>query len=112
MGWFSSSTEPAPKKAADGGSIAPDRTSRQQCWIGRDKFFACLDANNIIDALKEDSAARSKCSKEIQEFESACSATWAKYFKEKRVMEHRRDQTIQRIKREDVESAAAQKGAK
>ncbi|KAK2846319.1 hypothetical protein FQN49_005843 [Arthroderma sp. PD_2] len=112
MGLFSPSPESAPKKSTDGGSIAPDRSSRQQCWIGRDRFFACLDANNIVDAIKEDGPARSKCSKEVLEFESACSATWVKYFKEKRVMEHRRDQTIERIKREDLDSAAAQKATK
>lgn len=35
----------------------------------------------------------------------------AKYFKEKRVMEYNRDQTIDRIKREDAEKVAELKSA-
>ncbi|KAK2751720.1 hypothetical protein FQN55_009161 [Onygenales sp. PD_40] len=106
MGWFSSASSPPPPKASDGGSIAPDRSSREQCYIARDRFFNCLNQNNIIDAIKDDKSARSSCGKEIEEFESACSKTWAKYFKEKRVMEYRRDQTIEKIKRDDAEMAA------
>ncbi|KAL5335722.1 cytochrome oxidase c subunit VIb-domain-containing protein [Aspergillus crustosus] len=100
MGWFSSS--PDPKSASDGGRIAPDRTSRQKCWEGRDLFFTCLDNNEIVDAIKGDKEARTKCAKEIAEFETACSSTWVKYFKEKRVMEYNRDKTIERIKKEDA----------
>ncbi|KLJ08517.1 hypothetical protein EMPG_16060 [Blastomyces silverae] len=107
MGWFSSSSETtAAPKAADGGSIAPDRSSRKQCYIARDAFFECLDANNIVDAVREDKTARAKCSKEILDFEGACSKTWVKYFKEKRVMEYKRDQTIAKIKAEDAAMAA------
>ncbi|PGH21575.1 hypothetical protein AJ80_03135 [Polytolypa hystricis UAMH7299] len=107
MGWFSSAPSgPVPKKAADGGAIAPDRSSRAQCYIARDTFFNCLDENSIIDAIKEDGPVRSKCPKEIKDFEDACSKTWVKYFKEKRVMEWKRDQTIEKIKREDAEMTA------
>lgn len=74
MGWFSWSSDSS--KASDGGRIAPDRTSRQKCWEGRDRFFACLDNNDIIDSVKGDKEARKKCAKEIAEFESACSAAW------------------------------------
>ncbi|KAL4748083.1 hypothetical protein BDW72DRAFT_181274 [Aspergillus terricola var. indicus] len=101
MGWFSWSSSDS-NKASDGGRIAPDRTSRQRCWIGRDQFFACLDDNDIIDSIKGDKEARKKCAKEIAEFEAACSSTWVKYFKEKRVMEYNRDKTIERIKKEDA----------
>ncbi|PYH89237.1 hypothetical protein BO71DRAFT_403211 [Aspergillus ellipticus CBS 707.79] len=101
MGWFSSSSE-APKTASDGGRIAPDRSSRARCYEGRDMFFSCLDRNDILDAIKEDKEVRRKCGKEIAEFETACSAAWVKYFKEKRVMEFNRDQTIERIKKEDA----------
>ncbi|OJJ60995.1 hypothetical protein ASPSYDRAFT_29510 [Aspergillus sydowii CBS 593.65] len=100
MGWFSWSSDSS--KASDGGRIAPDRTSRQKCWEGRDRFFSCLDNNDIIDSVKGDKEARKKCAKEIAEFESACSAAWVKYFKEKRVMEYNRDKTIERIKKEDA----------
>ncbi|CAI7622775.1 Cytochrome c oxidase assembly factor 6 [Penicillium manginii] len=102
MGWLPWSSGAEPNKASDGGRIAPDRTSRKRCWEGRDLFFACLDRNDILDGIKDDKEARRKCAKEVEEFEAACSATWVKYFKEKRVMEYNRDQTIARIKKEDA----------
>ncbi|BAE56210.1 cytochrome oxidase c subunit VIb-domain-containing protein [Aspergillus pseudonomiae] len=101
MGWLPWSSD-SKNTASDGGRIAPDRSSRQKCWEGRDLFFSCLDDNNILDAIKEDKEARRKCGKEIAEFESACSKAWVKYFKEKRVMEYNRDKTIERIKKEDA----------
>lgn len=73
MGWFSSSDT---SKASDGGRIAPDRSSRERCWEGRDRFFACLDQNNILDAVKDDKEARGKCGKEVEEFEGACAKAW------------------------------------
>lgn len=75
MGWFSwfSSDD---SKSSDGGRIAPDRSSRERCWEGRDRFFACLDRNNILDAVRDDKGARSKCGKEVEEFEGACAKAW------------------------------------
>ncbi|KAF9889175.1 hypothetical protein FE257_007664 [Aspergillus nanangensis] len=101
MGWFSGSSSDS-KTASDGGRIAPDRSSRQRCWEGRDKFFTCLDNNDILDAIKDDKQARRKCGKEVEEFEASCAKAWVKYFKEKRVMEFNRDKTIERIKQEDA----------
>ncbi|KAI9929200.1 hypothetical protein ASPWEDRAFT_180540 [Aspergillus wentii DTO 134E9] len=106
MGWLPWSSDSDSPKASDGGRIAPDRTSRQRCWEGRDLFFTCLDNNDILDAIKDDKGARNKCGKEIAEFETACSRAWVKYFKEKRVMEYNRDKTIERIKKEDAEKLA------
>ncbi|KAJ5240145.1 Cytochrome c oxidase assembly factor 6 [Penicillium chermesinum] len=101
MGWIPWSSGD-PNKASDGGRIAPDRSSRARCWEARDLFFSCLDRNDILDGIKNDKEARQKCGKEVAEFEAACSQTWVKYFKEKRVMEYNRDRTIQRIKAEDA----------
>lgn len=56
--------------------MAPDRSSRKQCYIGRDAFFNCLDDNGILDAIKDEADAKKKCGKELQEFETACSQTW------------------------------------
>ncbi|KAJ5888519.1 Cytochrome c oxidase assembly factor 6 [Penicillium taxi] len=108
MGWLPWSSDDS-KKASDGGRIAPDRTSRARCWEGRDHFFACLDRNDILDGIKDDKIVRKKCAKEVEEFEAACSSTWVKYFKEKRVMEHNRDMTIERIKKEDAATIEKQK---
>lgn len=81
MGWFSfgSSSGPKSEKASDGGRIAPNRSSREVCYNGRDLFFSCLDRNDILDAVKNDSEARKKCGKEIAEFESACSKAWVRF---------------------------------
>ncbi|PLB40853.1 cytochrome c oxidase subunit 6B family protein [Aspergillus candidus] len=110
MGWlpWSSSSSTDTSKASDGGRIAPDRTSRERCWEGRDKFFTCLDNNNILDALKNEKEAQSKCGSELAEFEGACAKAWVKYFKEKRVMEYNRDKTIEKIKKEDAASLKTQ----
>ncbi|KAJ5209107.1 hypothetical protein N7449_003486 [Penicillium cf. viridicatum] len=103
MGWNPWSSGDSNKNAAsDGGRIAPDRTSRARCWEGRDLFFACLDKNDILDGIKDDKKARQKCANEVAEFEAACSQSWVKYFKEKRVMEFNRDKTIERIQKEDA----------
>ncbi|GAQ04481.1 cytochrome c oxidase assembly factor 6 [Aspergillus lentulus] len=105
MGWLPWSSGDSPK-ASDGGRIAPDRSSREKCWEGRDLFFSCLDKNNIIDSIKEDKEARRQCGKELAQFEGSCAKAWVKYFKEKRVMEYNRDKTIERIKKEDAAKVA------
>ncbi|KAJ5163740.1 Cytochrome c oxidase subunit VIb [Penicillium coprophilum] len=103
MVWVPWSSGDSNKNAAsDGGRVAPDRTSRARCWEGRDRFFACLDKNDILDGIKDDKKARQKCADEVVEFEAACSQSWVKYFKEKRVMEFNRDKTIERIQKEDA----------
>lgn len=75
MGWFSWSSSDD-SKSSDGGRIAPDRSSRERCWEGRDRLFACLDRNHILDAVRDDKGARSKCGKEVEEFEGACAKAW------------------------------------
>lgn len=75
MGWLPWSSGDSPK-ASDGGRIAPDRSSREKCWEGRDLFFSCLDKNNIIDSIKEDKEARRQCGKELAQFEGSCAKAW------------------------------------
>lgn len=76
--WFSSSRpeSPAPQPSNDGGYIAPDRSTRAQCYEGRDRFFECLDRNDILDSQKEDEKARKQCPAELKEFERVCPASW------------------------------------
>ncbi len=76
--WFSTtkSESPTPEPSKDGGYIAPDRTTRAQCYDGRDSFFACLDRNNILDSQKDDALARKLCPAELKEFERSCAASW------------------------------------
>ncbi|QIX00993.1 hypothetical protein AMS68_006510 [Peltaster fructicola] len=104
MGFFSNpSAAPQAKTSSDGGFIAPDRTERAQCWEGRDAFFACLDRAGIVDSVKEDGRARQACPKELAQFETACKDSWVTYFKKRRVMEHQRDATIQKLSAEGAQ---------
>ncbi|KAI5296099.1 hypothetical protein KEM52_005674, partial [Ascosphaera acerosa] len=93
---------PSPVSTLASEELAPDRTSRQRCWIARDRFFKCLDENSIVDGIRQDAEARAKCGETLKEFEGACSRAWVKYFKEKRVMEYRRDRTVEKIKHEEA----------
>jgi cytochrome c oxidase assembly factor 6 len=85
MGWFPSfgsgstittTTSNSQKVSSDGGRVAPDRSSREQCYYARDMFFECLDRGDILDAIKHDGEARRKCAREVVEFETACSKAW------------------------------------
>ncbi|KAJ6152464.1 hypothetical protein N7497_006783 [Penicillium chrysogenum] len=101
MGWLPwSSGDSNKNEASDGGRIA--RTERVARAAGR--------ANDILDGIKDDKKARQKCASEVAEFEAACSQSWVKYFKEKRVMEFNRDKTIERIQKEDAAKVKELKG--
>ncbi|EGO55671.1 hypothetical protein NEUTE1DRAFT_67507 [Neurospora tetrasperma FGSC 2508] len=79
----------ADKRAAEvrAGTVAPTRSERQKCWMARDGYFACLDRNNIMDALKDEKAAAKACKAESVEFEKDCAAQWVTYFKKWRVQD-------------------------
>lgn len=78
MGWLPWSSDSSSNAASDGGRIAPDRSSRQRCYEGRDLFFSCLDRNDILDAVKNDKEAQRKCGKELAQFETVCSRAWVR----------------------------------
>jgi cytochrome c oxidase assembly factor 6 len=58
------------------GAVAPSREERQKCWVARDAYFGCLDANNIVDALKDSKAAARACGSQSADFERDCAAQW------------------------------------
>jgi cytochrome c oxidase assembly factor 6 len=58
------------------GAVAPLRTERAKCYIARDAYFGCLDANNIVDALKDEKAANKACGAESKDFERDCATAW------------------------------------
>jgi len=106
MGLFYSSapaSPPPPKISSDGTPIAPDRTQRAKCWEARDGYFKCLDKNSIIDSLTDKDVAEQKCGGENRSFESNCASSWVRYFKQRRVMEYQRFQTLERLKAEGAE---------
>ncbi|RDL38910.1 uncharacterized protein BP5553_03250 [Venustampulla echinocandica] len=100
MGLFSTSSSslPAPKISSDGAPIAPDRTQRARCWEARDAYFSCLDKNGILDSIAEKDKAEKGCKKESTQFETNCASSWVTYFKKRRVMEHQRNQTLEKLK--------------
>ncbi|OAL31442.1 hypothetical protein AYO22_01034 [Fonsecaea multimorphosa] len=109
-----------PPRSKDGGYVAPDRTSREQCYESRDIFFQCLDRHDILDAVKEDEKARKVCPAEVAAYEKDCARSWRltvvmlswlqiKYFKEKRVVDYKRDRTLEQIAKEDAQAAAKAK---
>ncbi|KAK0625217.1 cytochrome oxidase c subunit VIb-domain-containing protein [Bombardia bombarda] len=69
------------------GAVAPTRAERQRCWEARDGYFACLDTNNIVDALKDEKAAAKACKGESAVFERDCATQWVTYFKKWRVQD-------------------------
>lgn len=80
MALFSWSTSADDKRAEEvrTGAVAPDRSERKKCWEARDSYFACLDRSNIIDAVKEDKAARKACPAENELFERDCATAWVR----------------------------------
>ncbi len=81
MGLFGSFKSEADKRADEvrHGHVAPSREERQKCWVARDTYFACLDANGIIDPLKDSKAASKACRGQETEFEHDCAAQWVSF---------------------------------
>lgn len=73
MGLFSSS-QPEPQHPPQETVIK--KSARKLCWDARDKLFACLDKNNIIDAIKNDSEVKAKCGPEDAEYNKDCISSW------------------------------------
>ena len=81
MGLFSSSptaesASAAPAPSSDDAYIAPDRNARAHCWAARDKFFACLEQNSIVDSIKDKDKVESACAAEDREFGKECAKSW------------------------------------
>ncbi|CAG8977146.1 hypothetical protein HYALB_00003367 [Hymenoscyphus albidus] len=112
MGLFSTTptSPPPPKISSDGAPIAPDRTQRAKCWEGRDEFFQCLDKSGIVDSITEKGKAEKACSTEGRKFEANCASSWVTYFKKRRVMEHHRNQTLEKLKAEGAKQMPGEIG--
>lgn len=76
FGWSSSSTETKRAEEVRAGTRAPDRTERKKCWEARDGYFACLDKNGILDAIKDEKSAAKACGGENVVFERDCAREW------------------------------------
>jgi cytochrome c oxidase assembly factor 6 len=76
FGLFGQSEEEKRATEVRAGVVAPTRSERQRCWEARDNYFACLDANNIVDALKDSKQAAKACGKQSAQFEKDCATQW------------------------------------
>lgn len=130
---------PTDKRADEvrSGAVAPSRTERRKCWESRDAYFACLDRNNILDAVKDDKAAARQCGGESTVFEKDCAAEWVRriefpgrlitgyprgkqlanlmdlqvtYFKKWRVAEHNKKQRLAQLQAQGAQSVEIQTG--
>lgn len=87
------------------GTAVPTRTERAACWASRDAYFACLDANSIVDATKDPNAslARKQCPSQTADFERDCAAAWVKYFKQWRVADIQKRQRLDELRRQGAQ---------
>ncbi|KAF6209975.1 hypothetical protein GE061_015730 [Apolygus lucorum] len=56
----------------------PDKSSREKCWMQRDQFWDCLNANESTPKEKN------PCSELRALYVSACPAQWVKHFDRRR----------------------------
>ena len=61
------------------GAVAPSRTERQKCYVARDAYFTCLDANGIVDAVKDEKRAARACGPQSADFEKDCAVQWVSW---------------------------------
>lgn len=99
MGWwpFSSSTRSDEIRSGD---AIPTRQERAVCWASRDAYFACLDANNIVDANGNAAAAARACPQQGADFERDCAAAWVKYFKQWRVADIQKRRRLDELRKQ------------
>lgn len=101
MGWWPFSSETRGDAIRNGNAI-PTRNERAVCWAARDAYFACLDANNIVDATKDPgaSAAAKACAAPSAEFEKDCAVAWVKYFKQWRVADIQKKRRLDELRKQ------------
>lgn len=90
------------------GTRAPTRTERRQCWDARDSYFACLDSNDIVDALSKDGEpkAAKACAAQSTTFERDCAREWVAYFKKWRVADYNKRMRVKLLEEEGAKAVA------
>lgn len=97
MGWFS--------KEGNNKEYHPvDRSSRKQCWDARDDFFECLNNIDVINALdpSQEKKVKSKCGTQEKKFNNSCAESWIKYFKEKRVVDYKKEKFLKEMEQQNA----------
>jgi cytochrome c oxidase assembly factor 6 len=79
MAWFPSWSSGSDKKSSkDGEYEATDRLSRAKCWDARDRYFQCLDKNDILNPMKDEEKAKRLCPSEDKKYEENCATAWVR----------------------------------
>ena len=85
FGFGSSSSSSSSSSNPNEPPPAPLREERKACWAGRDAYFDCLNANNVIipgDENKVDGkevkGGASICSAEREKYQKNCGQTWVR----------------------------------
>jgi cytochrome c oxidase assembly factor 6 len=58
----------------------PTKEQRQLCWDARDRYWECLDSENIKDNSQKPKA----CAELRRVFENSCPTQWVMHFDRKR----------------------------
>ncbi|XP_072946608.1 cytochrome c oxidase assembly factor 6 homolog isoform X2 [Epargyreus clarus] len=58
----------------------PDKAQRKTCWDARDRYWECLDDENI----KDSSLIPKVCAELRRAFEKSCPSKWVTHFDRKR----------------------------
>lgn len=99
MGWFSNKEDTKKEYHPN------NRSSRKHCWDARDEFFQCLDKINVVNAL--DPAVEGKvnksCSTQEKKFNENCATSWISYFKEKRVVDYKKEQFLKEMEQQNAQ---------
>lgn len=76
---FFRSAEQVRANSVRDGKVAPVKTERQRCYDARDAFYACLDANGILDAEKDATLVQKTCRDVHTRFQQDCPAVWVSF---------------------------------
>lgn len=99
MGWLPFTT-PSRSEEIRTGTAIPTRSERAACWAARDSYYACLDANSIVDANKDAALAKAKCPQQSADFERDCAAAWVSYFKQWRAVDIQKKKRLEQLQKE------------
>ena len=89
----------------------PSRSDRARCYAARDGFFACLDAHAIVDPLAADAETRQHCAAQDAQLGRDCAASWAKYFKQQRVVNIKKERMLRELQAEGAKEVPIGGGA-
>ncbi|KAG5978921.1 hypothetical protein E4U55_005769 [Claviceps digitariae] len=103
MPWWPLSSSSSRSDAIRSGHAIPNRQERSICWASRDAYYACLDANHIIDPNKDPAATQRACPRQSEAFERDCAAAWVKYFKQWRVADYQKKKRLEELRKQGAQ---------